>query len=73
MDGRLCASQDPPDIIAKINAMMQEALNSKEIRASYDLTGAEPTPGPPDDLDRFVKAELAKWGAIIRTANIEPE
>jgi tripartite-type tricarboxylate transporter receptor subunit TctC len=63
----------PQPVIAKLNLMMQDALKSPEVRAAYDLTGAEPTPGPPEALAAFTASEIAKWGKAIKAAGIQPE
>jgi len=34
---------------------------------------ADPFPGSPEHLGKFVETENAKWGRIVRQAGIEPE
>jgi tripartite-type tricarboxylate transporter receptor subunit TctC len=34
--------------------------------------GAEASPTTPEEFGRFWKAEIAKWGKVIKTAGIQP-
>ncbi len=35
--------------------------------------GAEPLPGPPDDLRRYLAREIEVWSKVIRDAGIKAE
>jgi tripartite-type tricarboxylate transporter receptor subunit TctC len=35
--------------------------------------GMEPTPGTPEELGAFIKAEIAKWGKVIRERHISAD
>ena len=35
--------------------------------------GADPFPGSPESLAKFVDSEIAKWGRLVKAAGIEPE
>jgi tripartite-type tricarboxylate transporter receptor subunit TctC len=64
----------PKDIIAKLNGAVVGALGDPGIRKrfadqSYRLTPRENL--TPDYLAAFQKAEIAKWGPIIRAAGIQ--
>jgi tripartite-type tricarboxylate transporter receptor subunit TctC len=60
----------PKPIIAKINAAMNEALALPEIRARLATMSMQPSGGTPADMAAFVKAETARWGEVIRAADI---
>ncbi|MFT3800227.1 MAG: tripartite tricarboxylate transporter substrate binding protein [Burkholderiaceae bacterium] len=63
----------PAPIVARVNADMVKVLNDPATRDRLLKVGAEPMPGTPEDLKRFLHAEIAKWSKIIREANIKPE
>jgi tripartite-type tricarboxylate transporter receptor subunit TctC len=42
----------------------------KEILAS---SGAEAAGNSPDELARFLRDEIVKWGAVVKAAGIKPE
>ena len=60
----------PADAIAKINAITNAWLNSPKGKAVLDTFVMQAAGGTPDDLRAYIKEELAKWGPIIKAANI---
>jgi len=60
----------PKPIIGTLNTEIGKALLSPEVRDKLALLGAEPLPGTPEDMDSFMKAEIAKWGRVIRDVKI---
>ena len=63
----------PAQVVARVNADMVKVLNDPATRDRLLKVGAEPMPGTPEDLGRFLRAEIAKWSKIIREADIKPE
>ncbi len=63
----------PPDVIAKLNAAINAAANSKDIQEKFLPTGFAIDPGTPEDLARRNKAEAAKWEKAIKDAKIEQQ
>ena len=61
----------PAAMVTRTNADLNRALTDPATRARLLAVGAEPTPGTPEDLARFLRAEIAKWSTIIRTAKIK--
>ncbi len=65
----------PKAIVEKINAAIGTALADPQVRQRYAELGQElPAPGQhsSDALRAFHKAEVEKWGPIIKAANIQP-
>jgi tripartite-type tricarboxylate transporter receptor subunit TctC len=60
----------PPDIIAKLNAGANTYLQSTKGKAHLAQFGMQAAGGTPQDLKAYINAELAKWGPIIKAANI---
>ena len=60
----------PADIIARLNAEANAYLATDEARDMFAKLGAEPAGGSPADAAAFIRAELEKWGPIVRDANI---
>lgn len=56
----------PADITAKLNAAFVEALNSPEMKSRMATLMAEPAPSTPEQFGAFVKAELAKYGKVVK-------
>jgi tripartite-type tricarboxylate transporter receptor subunit TctC len=60
----------PKPIIDKINAAVNEVFAMSEVRARLATMSMQPAGGTPADMAAFVKAETARWGEVIRAANI---
>jgi tripartite-type tricarboxylate transporter receptor subunit TctC len=63
----------PPDIVAKLNAAVNAAAQSKDIQEKFAAIGFTVEPGTPDALAQRTKLETAKWAKAIKDAKIEPQ
>lgn len=62
----------PPDIVAKINAAVREAVADPEIQARFVKKQLyEPMTGSPEEFTAFIKAEKARWAKVIREQNLQ--
>jgi tripartite-type tricarboxylate transporter receptor subunit TctC len=60
----------PREIIDKVNAMVNAYLKSDEGRLQLRKMGITPLGGTPEQLKAHLERETAKWGPIIKEANI---
>jgi tripartite-type tricarboxylate transporter receptor subunit TctC len=60
----------PRDVIAKLTAAVQEAVNSPAVMERARTTGMAIRFMPPAELDATVKADLQYWSKVIRDAKI---
>lgn len=60
----------PADVVAKLNKIVNDWIKTDEAKAKMAPLGMVPAGGTPQDLEALVKAELAKWGPIIKENNI---
>jgi tripartite-type tricarboxylate transporter receptor subunit TctC len=63
----------PADAVARINAEVVKILGRAEVKDKLMQEGSEPTPGTPQQFAAQIRAEHAKWGTLIREANIRIE
>ena len=63
----------PPDIVAKLNAAINAAANSKDLQDKFAANGFAIDPGTPEALAQRNSRETAKWAKAIRDAKIEPQ
>jgi tripartite-type tricarboxylate transporter receptor subunit TctC len=63
----------PADIVAVLNAATGTALADAKFQARLATLGVEPMPKTPAEMQKFIADEDAKWGKVIRTANIKAE
>lgn len=64
----------PRDIVAKLNAEVQQVFNDPAFRARFlDPQMYDSMAGPADEFAAFIKTEQAKWSKIVREGNITLE
>jgi tripartite-type tricarboxylate transporter receptor subunit TctC len=63
----------PHDVIAKLNGAFRQALAAPETRSRLDALDAENKVGSPEDLDKMLAAERARWSEVVKAANIKME
>ena len=61
----------PQDIIDKINADVNEALRQPEVHEQLKKLSAGIFGGPVDKTSKYMREEVDRWAAVIKSANIE--
>jgi tripartite-type tricarboxylate transporter receptor subunit TctC len=62
----------PKPMIDKLYQALEEAVNDPAVRSRFVEQGAEPVASGPQELQKFIVSETAKWHGIITKAGIEP-
>jgi tripartite-type tricarboxylate transporter receptor subunit TctC len=62
----------PKPVADKLYKALAEAVNDPAVRTRFIEQGAEPTSPGPEELQKFIISETAKWKEIITKAGIEP-
>jgi len=63
----------PSEIIQKINAGALAALADPAVKAKVQQIGYVPVGSTPEELAAMLKAEIAKWHAVIKDAGLKME
>jgi len=63
----------PREIIEKLNKDINAVLADPTAKDRFDQLGATVTTLSPAAFDEFIAEETAKWGKVIRAANIKPD
>ena len=63
----------PPDVIAKMNAAIQAALDTNALKARLIPQGIEPAPGSQADFIKFLTEERKRLQPIVKNANMKDE
>jgi len=63
----------PPAIVSRFNRVMNEALDSPEVRKRYLGLGEEPALGTPEDFGRLIREDYELMGKLVKTAGIRIE
>ena len=61
----------PREVVARVNAATNEYLKLDRTKATLDDLAVEIAGGTPDELNVFINSEIAKWGPIVKSANIQ--
>jgi len=69
----LVPAKTPPAIVERLSRDLAHIVREPAVRAKLVEQGAEPVGGTPDELAAFIRAEQAKWGAVVREAGIKPD
>lgn len=64
-------AKTPPEIVAKLNAALNEALADPGVREKLLAQGGEAAPGTPQALAGIVSAEIPKWRQLVKDASIK--
>jgi tripartite-type tricarboxylate transporter receptor subunit TctC len=72
--GLFATAGTPADIVRKVNADVQQIVGDPEFRKKFlERFAVEPVPGPLDAYTEYLRKDSAKWGEVIRKANVKIE
>jgi len=60
----------PPDIVRKLNAQINQALASAELKARLQAEGAIAMPATPEAFGMLIAREIARWKPVVQAGNI---
>lgn len=66
--GLFAPAKVPPQVVARINADVNEILRTKEVQERFMATGAEPYVTTPQEFARVLKADIDKWGQVVKAS-----
>ena len=63
----------PNDVVAKLSAAMQKALDAPEVKARIAQLGGEIQSGGSDATQAFLRNQMALWARVVKERNISLE
>jgi tripartite-type tricarboxylate transporter receptor subunit TctC len=69
--GMLVKAGTPPPVVARLNTAIDKALKSEKVRDALTKLGVDPAGGSPEAFGSMMHSEIARWGAIVKEANIK--
>ena len=63
----------PKDIVLKMNAAINKALQSKEVVDRFAQFSAVPTQWSPQQFGQYISQEQARWSKVAKDAGVVPE
>jgi tripartite-type tricarboxylate transporter receptor subunit TctC len=71
--GILAPAGTPKEILDRLHTEIAKAIANPRIAQLYTNLGTQPIADTPEQFAAFIKSETAKWGKVIKTANIKAE
>jgi tripartite-type tricarboxylate transporter receptor subunit TctC len=69
--GIVAPAGTPKEIVARLNAEIEKALRRADTIEKLAADGSVPLGGPSQKFADYLRSEHAKWGKVIREANIK--
>src|ERR1044072_854688 len=63
-------ARTPPAVIDRLNREIARVLAGPDVIAKLASAGLEPVANAPEEVAAMLKADLAKWGKVIKEAGI---
>jgi len=63
----------PSAVVHKLNESVNRALQSADLRERLEANGFDPVGGSLDQTAEYVKAEIVKWGKVVRETGAKPD
>ncbi len=61
----------PPAVMKRMQDELAKALKSPAVAEKLTLQGMDIVGGGPEELDRFLRGEIARWAAVVRENHIK--
>ncbi|MES2561136.1 MAG: tripartite tricarboxylate transporter substrate binding protein [Pseudomonadota bacterium] len=71
--GMIGPANMPAPIVGRLSKEVNEILRQKDVTDRMLAEGTLPTPSGPEEFLAYLKAELKKWGEVVKLAGIKPE
>jgi tripartite-type tricarboxylate transporter receptor subunit TctC len=66
--GLLAPAGTPADVVKKLSDEVAKALNSPAVKEKLIAGGADPVGNTPEQFAAHIKAEIAKWGTVVKAS-----
>jgi tripartite-type tricarboxylate transporter receptor subunit TctC len=71
--GVVAPAATPREVVARLNTEINRAVNLPDMKERFSQQGATPAPGTPEDFAAWIRAEIAKWGKVIKASGAKVE
>jgi tripartite-type tricarboxylate transporter receptor subunit TctC len=72
-NGLVAPKGTPPEIVARLHAEVAKILREPEVKQQLAALGAEPVGSTQEEFGKFIKAEMTRWGKIIKEKGIRAD
>ena len=68
--GFLAPANTPKDVIARLNAEFNKALQNPDLKKRLDEEGANPAGGTPEQFASLIKTDIPRWGKVVKDSGV---
>ncbi len=58
-------------VVARLNAEIQRALASPDLRQGFEKDAIEPIGSSPEAFGEYIKSEMVKWGKLVKSSGLK--
>mgnify|MGYP002628719892 CR=1 FL=1 len=69
----LAPAKTPRDIVAKLHDAIVKTVSTPSVRERLVTTGADPLTMSTEEFTRFIRADIEKWGALVKAVGLPLE
>jgi tripartite-type tricarboxylate transporter receptor subunit TctC len=71
--GILAPAATPREIINRLNAELNKAIQTPDLKEKFASNGVDPLGGTPEQFANYIRSESVRFGKVIKAAGIKPE
>ncbi len=60
-------------IVARLNAELVKVMSAPDVKERLAHQGTDPLTSTPEEFAAYIKQEIAKWGDVVKKANLKPD
>lgn len=68
--GVMVPAKTPAALVQRLNAEINKALQSDDVRAKLAVQGAEPLGSTPEEYRTYVSLELQRWAGVVKSTGV---
>jgi tripartite-type tricarboxylate transporter receptor subunit TctC len=71
--GIMAPKGTPVETVNTLNAAIRKIISAQEVRDTWAKQGAAPLSMSPAEFNKYLEADIQKWAAIVKSAQIKPD
>jgi tripartite-type tricarboxylate transporter receptor subunit TctC len=68
--GMFAPAGTPRDIVSRLSRELVKALETPDLRERLAALGVDPWPGTPEELGELLRADIERYGTVVRAARV---
>ena len=69
--GVMAPAGTPKEIVEKLNTEINKVIARPDVKQAWAQQGAVPMPMTPAEFDKYLRADIEKWGKVVQAAGIK--